>query len=236
MNLERPSLNLKPSCSKSRSVRRGGALNVTSVHDVLVDHCYTTASECCHHRINSWTFDVNELGGKGNEPMVDNHSRSVHLCSRDCIAWNSRVFKPLHPVSGIVDTPSNILQLAQALKAGDHSHNFELWCLVLSVELVWYIQRSKLQPVLPVYDSNISILLHKQQYQLSEFSFPCTCQLWSLFERSTQGWLYGLRKATLLTVDPVMAASWSNSVTMVNKKHHELMLHSEHHPSIRIGF
>ena len=26
MNLERPSLNLKPSCSKSRSVRRGGAL------------------------------------------------------------------------------------------------------------------------------------------------------------------------------------------------------------------
>ena len=104
-----------------------------------------------------------------------------------------------------------------ALKAGDHSHNFELWCLVLSVELVWYIQRSKPQPVLPVYHNNISILLHKQQYQLSEFSFPCTCQLWSLFERSTQGWLYGLRKATLLTVDLMMAASWSSSVTMVNK-------------------
>ena len=115
-------------------------------------------------------------------------------------------------------------------------HNFELWCLVLPVELVWYIQRSKPQPVLPVYDSNISILLHKQQYQLSGFSFPCTCQLWSFFERSTQGWLYGLRKATLLTVDPMMAASWNSSVTMVNKKHHELKLHSEHHPSVRIGF
>ena len=188
--------------------------------------------------------------------MVDNHSRSVHLCSRDCIAWNSRVFKPLHPVSGrharqkiaactvccrqfMISTHCRsvkFLMSCLALKTGDHSHNFELWCLVLSVELVWYIQRSKLQPVLPVYHSNISILLHKQQYQLSEFSFPCTCQLWSLFERSTQGWLYGLRKATLLTVDPMMAASWSSSVTTVNKKHHELKLHSEHHPSVRIGF
>ena len=170
--------------------------------------------------------------------MVDNHSRSVHLCSRDCIAWNSRVFKPLHPVSGrharqhiaactvccrqfMISTHCRsvkFLMSCLALKAGDHSHNFELWCLVLSVELVWYIQRSKLQLVLPVYHSNISILLHKQQYQLSKFIFPCTCQLWSLFERSTQGWLYGLRKATLLTVDPMMAASWSSSVTMVNKK------------------
>ena len=188
--------------------------------------------------------------------MVDNHSISVHLCSRDCIAWNSRVFKPLHPVSGrhtrqkfaactvccsqfMISTHCRsvkFLMSCLALKAGDHSNNFELWCLVLSVELVWYIQRSKLQPVLPVYHSNISILLHKQQYQLSEFSFPCTCQLWSLFERSTQGWLYGLRKATLLTVDPMMAASWSSSVTTVNKKHHELKLHSEHHPSVQIGF
>ena len=171
--------------------------------------------------------------------MVDNHSRSVHLCSRDCIAWNSRVFKPLHPVSGrharqhiaactvccrhfMISTHCRLVKFLMsclALKAGDHSHNFELWCLVLSVELVWYIQRSKLQPVLPVYHSNISIFLHKQQYQLSEFSFPCTCQLWSLFERSTQGWLYGLRKATLLTVDLMMAASWSRRGTMVNKKH-----------------
>ena len=134
-------------------------------------------------------FDVNELGGKGNEPMVDNHSRSVHLCSRDCIAWNSRVFKPLHPASGrhtrqhiaactvccrqfMISTHCRsvkFLMSCLALKAGDYSHNFELWCLVLSVELVSYIQRSKLQPVLPVYDSNISIL-HEQQYQLSEFS------------------------------------------------------------------
>ena len=169
----------------------------------LVDHCYTTTSGCCHHRIKCSTFDVNELGGKGNEPMVDNHSRSVHLCSRDCIARNSRVFKPLHPASGrharqhiapctvccgqfMISTHCRsvkFLMSCLALKAGDHSHNFELWCLLLSVELVWYIQRSKLQPVPPVYDSNISILLHKQQHQLSEFRFPCTCQLWSLFER-----------------------------------------------------
>ena len=123
-----------------------------------------------------------------------------------------------------------------ALKADDHSPNFELWCLVLSVELVWYIQRSQLQPVLSVNDSDISILLHKPQSQLSKFSFPCTWQLWSLFERSTQGCLYGLRKATLLTVDPMMAVSWSRSVAMVNKNHHERKLHSGHHPSVWICF
>ena len=188
--------------------------------------------------------------------MVDNHSRSVHLCSRDCITWNSRVFKPLHPVSGrhtrqhiavctvccrqfMISThcrSAKFLRSCLALKAGDHSPNFEFWCLVLSVELVWYIQRNQLQPVLSVNDSNIFIRLHKPQYQLSKFSFPCTWQLWSLFERSTQGWLYGLKKTTLLTVDHMMAASWSSKLTMVNKKHHELKLHSEHHPSVRIGF
>ena len=40
----------------------------------------------------------------------------------------------------------------------------------------------------------------------------------NFFERSTQRWLYGLRKATLLTVNPTIAASWSGSVTMVNWK------------------
>ena len=103
-----------------------------------------------------------------------------------------------------------------ALKTGDHIPNFELWCLMVSVELVWYIQSSQLQPVLSVNDSDISFILYNQQYQLSEFSFPCTWQLWSVFARITQCWLYGLRKATLLTVDPMMAASWSSSVTMVN--------------------
>ena len=34
MNLQRPDLNPKPSCSKSGSVWRGGALNVTSAHVV----------------------------------------------------------------------------------------------------------------------------------------------------------------------------------------------------------
>ena len=168
--------------------------------------------------------------------MVDNHCGSAHLCSQDSIAWNSPVFPLLHPISGrhtrrhiatctvcgrqfMISTHCRsvkFLTSCLALKTCDHSPNFALWCLVLSVELVWYIQRRKLQPVLSVNDSDISILLHKQQYQLSNFSFPCTWQLWSLFKRSTQGWLYGLRKATLLTVDPVMAASWSSSVTMVN--------------------
>ena len=35
MDLQRPDLNLKPSCSKSRSVRRDGALNATLAHDVF---------------------------------------------------------------------------------------------------------------------------------------------------------------------------------------------------------
>ena len=55
MNLN-PDLNLdlnpKPSYSKSRSIGRCGTLNATSVHDVLIDHCYTTTPGCCHHRIN----------------------------------------------------------------------------------------------------------------------------------------------------------------------------------------
>ena len=125
--------------------------------------------------------------------MVDNHSRSVHLCNRDCIAWNSRVFKPLRPVSGgqarqhiaactvccrqfMIRTHCRLVEFLMsciALKAGDHSPNFELWCLVLSVELVWYVNGKQLQPVLWANDSNIFILLHKPQYQLSEFSFPC---------------------------------------------------------------
>ena len=168
--------------------------------------------------------------------MVDNHYRSVHLCCQDCIAWNNPVFPPLRSVSGrhtrrhiatctvcgrqfMISTHCRwvkFLMSCLALKTCDQSPNFELWCLVLSVELAWYIQRRKLQPVLSVNDCDIPILLHNQQYQLSDFSFPCTWQSWSLFKRSTQSWLYGLRKATLLTVDPVMAASWSSSVTMVN--------------------
>ena len=52
MDLQRQDLNHKPSCSKSQSVWRGGTLNVISAHDVLVDHCYTTTSGCCYHRIN----------------------------------------------------------------------------------------------------------------------------------------------------------------------------------------
>ena len=92
-----------------------------------------------------------------------------------------------------------------ALKAGDHSPNLELWCLVLLVELVWYIQMSELQHVLSVSDSDKANLVNHAHgnYDIS-------------FVRSTQGWLYGLRKDTLLTVDPMMAASWSGSVTMVN--------------------
>ena len=168
--------------------------------------------------------------------MVDNHCRSAHLCCQDSIDSNSPVFPPPHPISGrhtrrhiatctvcgrqfMISTHCRsvkFLTSGLALKTCDHSPNFELWCFVLSVELVWYIQRKKLQPVLSVNDSDISILLHKQQYQLSDFSFPCTWQLWSLFKRSTQGCLYGFRKATLLTVDPVTAASWSSSVTMIN--------------------
>ena len=58
-----------------------------------------------------------------------------------------------------------------ALKTSDHSPNFKLWCLVLPMELVWYIQRNQLQPVLSDNDSNMSIL-HKQQYHFSEFPFP----------------------------------------------------------------
>ena len=168
--------------------------------------------------------------------MVDNHCRSAHLCCRDSITWYSSVFLPLYPVSGrhtrrhiatctvrgrqFMIRPDcrsvKFLMSCLALKSCDHSPNLELWCLMLSVELVWLSQRSKLQPVLLVNDSNISILLHKQQYQWSDFSFPCTWRLWSLFKRSTQGWLYGLKKATLLTVDAMMAASWRSSVTMVN--------------------
>ena len=52
MDVQRQDLNHKPSCSKSHHVWRGGTLNVISAHDVLVDHCYTTTSGCCYHRIN----------------------------------------------------------------------------------------------------------------------------------------------------------------------------------------
>ena len=55
-----------------------------------------------------------------------------------------------------------------ALKTGEHSPTFELWCLVLSVELVLNIQMIQLQHALLVNDSDIAILLHRQQYQLSE--------------------------------------------------------------------
>ena len=146
---------------------------------------------------------------------------------------NIRDFPPLHPVSGrhirqhiaactvcgrqfMISTycrSVTFLMSCLALKTGDHSPNIELWCLVLSVESGWYIQMGQLQHV---NDNDISILLHKWQYQSSELSLSCTWQLWSLFERSTQVWLYGLRKANLLTVDPMMAPYWSRSVAMVN--------------------
>ena len=133
--------------------------------------------------------------------MVDNHCRSAHLCCRERITWNIKVFPPLHPVSGrharwhiaactvcgrqfMISTRCRSVKFLMsrlALKTGYHSPNFKLWRLMLSVELVWYIQRSQLQPVLSVNDSDISILLHKQQYLLSVFSFPCTWQLWSYF-------------------------------------------------------
>ena len=134
--------------------------------------------------------------------MVDNHCRSTHLCCRDSIARNSRVFPPLHSVSGSGDILQvcgrqfmtsthcgsvKFLMSCSAMKTGDHSPNFELWCLVLSVELVLYVQRSQLQPVLSVNDSDISILFLKQQYQLSEFSLPCTWQLWQLFREKYTG-------------------------------------------------
>ena len=35
MNPQRPDINHKPSCSKSQSVWRGGALNVISARDVI---------------------------------------------------------------------------------------------------------------------------------------------------------------------------------------------------------
>ena len=166
--------------------------------------------------------------------MLDNHCRSAHLYCRHSISWNSRVFPPLHSVSGtsrhiaaytvccrqfriITHCRSmKFLMSCLALKTGEHSPNFELWCLVLSVELVWNIQRSQLQPVLSVNDSDISILLHRQQYQLSEFSLPCARQSFSLCEKSNQGWLHDSRETTMLTVDPMMASSWSSSVPMVN--------------------
>ena len=50
---------------------RSGVLNVTSAHDVFVDNCYTTTSECCHHKTSCYTFDGNELDGNGSEPDVD---------------------------------------------------------------------------------------------------------------------------------------------------------------------
>ena len=163
--------------------------------------------------------------------MADDHCRSAHLCCRDRIAWTIKVFPPLHPVSGkhtrwhitactvcgrqfMIGTRCRsvkFLMSCLALKIGDHGPNFKLWCLMLSVELVWYIHRSQLQPVLSVSDSDISILLHKQQHPLSAHG-----NYDHIFEWSTQCWLYGLRKATLPTVDPMMAASWSSSVTMVN--------------------
>ena len=107
-------------------------------------------------------------------------------------------------------------------------------CAISGISLI----HSQLHHVLSVNDTDISFILPKHQYQLSDFSSRCAWQLWSLFERSTEGWLYSLRKATLLrvlTIDPMVAVSCSSSVTMVNWKHHELKLHSEHHPSKQIG-
>ena len=118
--------------------------------------------------------------------------RSAQLCCRYSITRNSRVFPPLHPllvrhtgqhitactVCGrqfMITTHCRSVKFMVsflALRTGDHSPNFELWYLVLSVELVWYIQSSQLQPVLSVNDSNISILLHNQQYQLHSEHHP----------------------------------------------------------------
>ena len=144
--------------------------------------------------------------------MVDNHCISAHLCCRKSIFWNSRVFLSLHPVPGrqtrrhitawdslwyaVFDKYTlHVGEISDELLRLMTTANLQSWSLVLSVESVWYIQVSQLQPVFQPNDSAFSSLLHKQKYQLREFGFPCTWQLWSLFERSTQGWLYGLRKA-----------------------------------------
>ena len=174
--------------------------------------------------------------------MVDNHCRSAHLCCRDSIAWNSPVFPPLYPVSGrhtrrhfatctgcgrqlMISTDCRsvkFLMSCLALKTCDHSPNFELWCLVLSVELVWYIQRSKLQSVLSVNDSDISILLHKQQYQLSKFmvlrSDLCRfmASVFFLYLNSGEYWLdmYDLIRQFLVQFSltcPLNNSSWISS-------------------------
>ena len=85
MNLQRPYLNPKPIHAEGWC----SECNFSS-------WCFL----CHHHTINCYTFDGNELGGKGDESIVDNHCISAHLCCRHSIAWNSWVFPPLHPVSG----------------------------------------------------------------------------------------------------------------------------------------
>ena len=112
--------------------------------------------------------------------------RSAQLCCRYRITGNSRVFPPLYPLlvrhtwqhitactvygrQFMISTHCRSVKFIVsflALRTGDHSPNFELWYLVLSVELVWYILSSQFQPILSVNDSNISILLQNQQYQL----------------------------------------------------------------------
>ena len=166
---------------------------------------------------------------------MDNHCRSAHLCCWDSITRNNRVFPPLHPLS-VRHTRRHItacivcgrqftitthcrsvkfMMSFLALKIGDHSPNFELWCLVLSVELIWYIQSSQLQHVLSVNNSNISI----QQYQ-STISFK-----WVQLPMHMAIMISFLKKHPRLAVcfeKGHFANSWSydgiNGVTMVNKK------------------
>ena len=76
MDLQRQYLNHKPS-SKSQSVWRGGTLNVISAHDVLVDHCYTTTSGCCYHRINCQQSGLSQTI---QPPVCTSLQKSCHYC------------------------------------------------------------------------------------------------------------------------------------------------------------
>ena len=68
MNLQRPDLNHKPGYSKSRSIRRGGALNVTSTHEVfnwpLLHYYFRMAiieSIVGHLMEMNWVVNINGL-------------------------------------------------------------------------------------------------------------------------------------------------------------------------------
>ena len=85
MNLRGPYLNHEPSCYKSRSVRSGGALNVTSAHvyELTIATLLLQGAAIIGSAVRHW-MEMN-WSGKGREPMVDNNYRSAHSSGRDDI-------------------------------------------------------------------------------------------------------------------------------------------------------